>query len=98
MLSPTTARFLLGHFPRGEDPPAVDQCASPPPVRSPTYLSLRAISAAGARGGGARGGAGAHRSPRDSRGGGGGETGTDGERRDTLRGRYERRMRQQGKQ
>ena len=50
MLSPTTARGLLGHFLRGADPPATDQCVSPTPVRLPTSSSLQAISAAGAGG------------------------------------------------
>ena len=61
MLSPTTTRGLLIHIPRGADPPANDRRATtPPPVRSPKSLSLRAISAAGAggrstwRGGGKR--------------------------------------------
>ena len=41
--SPTTMRGLLGHFPRGADPPANNQRATTPPVRLPTSLSLRAI-------------------------------------------------------
>ena len=53
MPSSTTTRGLLGHFPRGADPPATDQRAKNPPFRLPTSLSLRAISAAGARGKGA---------------------------------------------
>ena len=57
MPSPTTARDLLGHFPRGADPPTTDQSATTPPARLPTSLSLRVISAAGAEGRGARGGA-----------------------------------------
>ena len=56
MPPPTTARGLLGHFPRGPDPPATDQCASPPTVQSPTYLSLREILADGAGGRAARDG------------------------------------------
>ena len=72
MPSPTTVRGLLGHFLRGADPPATNQRASTPPVRSPTYSSLRAISAAGARGRGARGGASSCRSLRDGGGGGAG--------------------------
>ena len=58
MPSPILARGLLGHFLRGAEPPTVVQSASPLTVRSPTFLSLRIISAAGARGGGARGSAG----------------------------------------
>ena len=69
----TTARGMLGHFLHGADPPKVNQRASPLPVRSPTYSSLRAILAAGAGGGGGRGGTGRCRSPRDGRGGGGGQ-------------------------
>ena len=70
MPSPTTARGLLGDFPRSADPPAADQIVSLLPVQLPTSLSLQAILAAGARGGGARYGAGRRRSPRDNRGGG----------------------------
>ena len=55
MLSPTMARGLLGIFLRGMDPPATNQGATTPPVRSPTYSSLQAILADGARGRGARG-------------------------------------------
>ena len=54
MPSPTTARGPLGHFPRGADLPATDQRASLPPIQLLKYLSLWAISAAGARGGGER--------------------------------------------
>ena len=77
MMSSTTVRFLLGKFPRGVDLPVTDQRASPLPVRSPTSLSLRAISEVRARGGGggARGGAGRRRIPRDGGGGGGGAGG-----------------------
>ena len=53
MPSPTTTRGLLGHFPRGADPPANDRRATTLPVRSPTSLSLRVILAAGAWGRGA---------------------------------------------
>ena len=70
MPPPTTASGLLWYFPRGADPPAVDQRASPVPVRSPTYLLLREILVAWARGGGARGGAGGRKIPRDGGGGG----------------------------
>ena len=75
MPSPTTVRSLFGHFPRGADPPAVQQRVLPLPVRSPTSSSLQAILVAGAGGGGARGGVGGRRSPRD---GGGGGRGTEG--------------------
>ena len=75
MPSPTTARGMLGHFPRGADPPATDQHASLPPVQYPTSLSLRAISVAGAGGRGVRGGASGCRIPRDGRGGGRGAGG-----------------------
>ena len=50
MPSPTTARGLLGLFPYGVDPPAINQRATTPPVRLPTSSSLRVISAARARG------------------------------------------------
>ena len=65
MPSPATTRGLLGHFLGGKDPPVADQNISPPPVQSPTYLSLRAVLAAGAGGGGPRGGAGGHRIQQD---------------------------------
>ena len=45
--SPTITRGLLGHFPRGTDPPANGQHANTPPVQSPTSSSLWAILAAG---------------------------------------------------
>ena len=70
MPSPNMARGLLKHFPRGADPPATDQRASPPPVRSPKFWSLRAISASVERG--ARGGISSLKDPRDGGGGGGG--------------------------
>ena len=70
MPPPITERGLLGHFPRGADPPAVYQRASPPSVRSPTSSSLREILAASDGGGGARGGAGGRKSPRGGGGGG----------------------------
>ena len=38
--SPTTARSLLGNFPREVEPPVVCQKTSPPPVQLPKYLSL----------------------------------------------------------
>ena len=81
MTSPTTARGILGHFPRGTDPPKADQSASPPPVLLPTYSSLQAISTSGAGGGCARGGAGRRRSPRYGGGGGrgSGERNKDGQ-------------------
>ena len=75
MPPPTTERGLLGHFLRGTDPPTFSQSASPPPLRSPTSLSLRDILAAGAGGGGARGGTGGRKSPRDDRGEGRGAFG-----------------------
>ena len=75
MPPPTTVRGLLGHFPHGADPPATDQRASPLPVQFPTYLSLRAISAARSMGGGTRGEAGGCRSLRGGRGGGSGSGG-----------------------
>ena len=74
MPSSTTARGLLGHFPQGADPPAIDPRVTTPPLRSPTSLSLREISAAGAGGRSARGEASGHRGPREvGRGGEGGE-------------------------
>ena len=89
MPSPTTERGMLGHFPRGADPPAIDQRSSTPPVRSPTSLSLRAISSAGAGGGGR----GAERDDAGARGTAwvgeadqGGETGTAEGRRAARRG------------
>ena len=96
MMSPTTARGLLGNFLHGADPPAADQNASPPPVQSPTSSSLRAILAAEARGRGAKGGAGEHKGLRDGGRGVGGkenETGTGGERRKARRGRGKGRQR-----
>ena len=75
MLSPTTSRGLLGHFPRGADLPAANQCVSPLTVRLLTYLSLRAILVARAGGGDARGGASRRRIPRDCGVGGRGEGG-----------------------
>ena len=72
MPSPTTARVLLRHFPRGAYTPATDQCAAPPSVRSLISLSLRAISAVRAGGGGAQGRAGGRRIPRGGGFGGGG--------------------------
>ena len=81
MLSPTTAKGLLGHFPHGADPPTTYQSASPPPVQLPISFSLRAISAAGDGGKGAQGGASGSRSPRDGEGGGGGSGGKEQEQR-----------------
>ena len=73
ILSPTTARVLIGHFPRGVEPATVIQCASPPPVWSPTYLSLWAILASRAMEGGAWGGTrGSAGGCKSLRGGGGG--------------------------
>ena len=68
MPSPTTVRGLLGHSPRGADPPATDLSAPTPPVQSPTSLSLRAILAAGAGGRSARGGASGRKGPREEGG------------------------------
>ena len=70
MISSTTARGLLGHFPQGADPPAANQRVSLLPVRLPTSLSLQAILMAGAGGGGASGGAIGRRSLIDGGGGG----------------------------
>ena len=67
MLSPSTTRGLLGIFPRGADPPANDRRAKTLPVRSPTSLSLRAISAARSGGRSARGGASGCRGLREER-------------------------------
>ena len=79
MLSPTTARGLLGHFPRGADPPVKDQRATTPPVRSPAFSFLRVISAAGAGGRSAWGGESGYRAPREMRRGGeGGEAESEG--------------------
>ena len=61
MLSPTTARGLLGHFPHGADPPASNKCC--------------AISAARVGIGGARGGTGRFKIMRDGGGGGKGAEG-----------------------
>ena len=72
---PTTVRGLLGHFLHSSEPPAVSQRAPPPPVWSPTYISLRTISAAGDGGGGVRGSAVGRKSPMDGGGGGRGEWG-----------------------
>ena len=65
MPSPTMARGLLGHFLHGADPPATDQRSTTPPVRLPTYFSLRAILAARARRSGARGRASDRKIPKD---------------------------------
>ena len=83
MLSPITMRGLLGHFPRGADPPANDRRLTTPPVRSPKYLSLWAILAAGAGDRSAWGGASGRRFTREvGRGGAGGDNseGWSGER------------------
>ena len=55
----------MGLFPQGADLPATNQRATTPTVRSSTSLSLRAISAAGAKGRGAWGGASVHKGPRE---------------------------------
>ena len=78
MPSLMTTRGILGHFPRGMDPPANDRRANTPPVRPPTSLSLRAISAAGARGRSGWAGARGRRATREVRGGGAGEAGNEG--------------------
>ena len=92
MRSPTTGRGLLGDFPCGGDPPAFGQLALPPPVWSPTSLSLweilaaRAGAGAGAGVGGALGGAGRRNILRDSGGGGKGARGKiQGQRRSEAR-------------
>ena len=79
MQSPTTARDLLGVFLQGADLPANDQQTTTPPVRLPTSLYLREISAAGAGGRGERGGASGRKGPRD---GGGRSAGEGGRNRD----------------
>ena len=73
MMSPTTTRGLLEHFPHGADPPANDPHATTPPVRLPTFSSLWAISAAGAGGRSAWGGASGRGATREVGGGGAGE-------------------------
>ena len=78
MPSPTTTRGLLGHFPRGTDPPANDQRATTPPVRLRTSLSLREISAAGAGGRSAWAGASGRRATREAEGGGAGGDDSEG--------------------
>ena len=75
---PTTTRGLLGHFPRRADPPANDRRATNPPVRLPTSLSLRAISAAGAGGRGAWAGASVRRATREVGRGGAGRDDSEG--------------------
>ena len=72
LLSPTTTRGLLGHFPRGADPSANDRRATTPPVRSPTSSSLWTISVAGAGGRSAWAGARSCRATREVEGGGAG--------------------------
>ena len=76
---PPTVRGLIGHFLRIADPPTVGYRASPPPVWSLTYFSLRAISEASDGGGGVWGGAGGSKS---LTGGGGGGIGSGGKHRD----------------
>ena len=72
MPSPTMVEELLEHFPRGADPPAINQRASPLPVRFPTSLSLWEISLDRDGSRGAQGGASGCRSPRDGGSGAGG--------------------------
>ena len=93
MPSPTTAREILGHFLRGADPPAINQHASTPPVRLPTYPSLRAILAAGARGRGVWGGASGRKVPRDGGGSIAGEGGRNGNGTGRTRGELETKTR-----
>ena len=71
----TTAKFLLGHFLRGANPPATDQHASPPHLRSPAYFSIWAILAAEARGRGVVGRESGHTSLMEGRGDGAGAGG-----------------------
>ena len=68
MLSPSTARGLLGPFPRSAYPPSTDQRATTRPILFPTSLSLRAILAARFKGRGAWGGASGRRSLMDGGG------------------------------
>ena len=89
MLSPTTARGLLGHFPRDTYPPAIDQHATNLPVQFPTSLSLRAISAAGPGGGVRRAGRAATRARGTAGGGSAGEGGSNRYGTGQLRGELE---------
>ena len=89
MLPPTTARGLLGNFPQGSDPPANDRCATTPPVQSPTSLSLRAISVAGAGGRGARGGVSGRKGTREEGRRSAGEGGRTGDATGRTRGETE---------
>ena len=74
MLSPTTTRGLLGHFPWGADPPTNDRRATTLPVRSPESVSLRAILASRDGGRSAWAGASGRRAMREvGRGGAGGD-------------------------
>ena len=66
MPSPTKVHGLLGVFPRGADLPVIAQYAITSPIQLPTYLSLRATSAAGGRG--TRGGASGRKGPKDNGG------------------------------
>ena len=86
MPSPTTTRGLLGHFPRGMDPPANDRRVTTPSVRLPTYLSLQAISASRAGGRSARGGASDCTGLREEGRGGTGEGGRNNDARGGPRG------------
>ena len=79
MQSPTPTRGLLGIFPQGADLTANNPRATTPPVRSLTYSSLWAISAAGARGRSARGGVSGRRGPwEEGMSGEGGEAESEG--------------------
>ena len=86
MPSPTTARVLLRLFLQGADLPATDQRVTIPPVRLPTYSSVRAILAAGDEGRGARGGVSGREGPRAE---GGRSAGEEGRNRYTGRPRGE---------
>ena len=68
MPSPTTARGLIGIFPRGADSHATDQHSTTRLVQSSTYSFLRAILAARSGGRGTRGVASSRKGPRDGAG------------------------------
>ena len=65
MPSPTTTQGLLGLSPQGADPPANEPRTTTPPIRYPTSLSLREISAARAGGRSASGGVSRRRALRE---------------------------------
>ena len=89
MPSPTMAMGLLGNFPGGADPPATDQGATTPPVRSPTSLSLQEILTAGAGGRGVQGGVSGHKVPMEEGGRTAGEGGRNGDETGWLCGEAE---------